>query len=49
MKKNLTFEIIFATVIKIDDDLKEKKKLKKLFFVIYKIKFIQILKKNFLN
>ena len=48
-EKKSYFEIIFATVIKIEDDLKEKKKLRKLFFVTYKTKFIQILKRHFLN
>ena len=41
-KKKSFFEIIFATVIKVVNEVKEKKNLKKLFFVMCKKKFILV-------
>ena len=46
-KKKSFFEIVFSTVIKVIDEVKEKKNLKKLFFVMFKKKFIQISKHHF--
>ena len=43
-KKKSYFEIIFAIIIKIDENVKKKKNLKKLFFVKSKPKFILIWK-----
>ncbi len=40
--KKSFFEIVFCTIIKVSEEIKEKKILKKLFFVMYKEIFIQI-------
>ena len=39
-EKKSHFEIIFATIIQIDNDIKEKKDLEKIIYVMSKMKFI---------
>ena len=43
--KKSYFELVYASLIKIDEDIKEKRNLKKLFYVMYKNKLNLILKK----
>ena len=45
-EKKSYFEIVYASIIKIDEDIKDKKISKKLFYVMYKKKSSLILKKH---
>ena len=48
-KKTSHFEIKFSTIIKIDDEIKEKNELEKIILCDVQEKFIQKLEKCFLN
>ena len=41
-RKKSFFEIVFATIIRVQNEIKEKKDLEKLFYVMYNKKFIPI-------
>ena len=40
-KKKSIFEIVFATIIQVNEDIRKKEELEKLFYVICRLKFIQ--------
>ena len=48
-KKKSYFEIIYATIIKINDEIKEKKELEKIILCDVQIKIYPDLEKSFLN
>ena len=48
-KKKSYFEINFATIVKVDDDVKEKKELEKIILCDVKVEIYPDLEKSFLN
>ena len=48
-KKKSHFEITFSTIVKVDDDIKEKKELEKIILCDAQIKIYPNLEKSFLN
>jgi preprotein translocase subunit SecB len=48
-KKKSYFEIIFATIIKVDDEIKEKKELEKIILCDVQVEIYPDLEKSFLN
>ena len=42
VRKKAYFEIVYSTIVKINDEVKEKKNLKELYCVKFKLKYIQI-------
>ena len=48
-KKKSHFEIIFATIIKVDDEVKEKKELEKIILCDVQVEIYPDLEKSFLN
>ena len=49
IKRNENNEIIYATIIKVDDDVKEKKELEKIILCDVPTKIYPDLEKSFLN
>ena len=42
VRKKAYFEIVYSTIVKINDEVKEKKNLKELYCAKFKLKYIQI-------